>query len=64
MKRDPMAGGWIVQVMIIALILLIIGEALGIRVTWISALGALAASGAAFVVGHLFWRSRGDRSFW
>ena len=65
MKRDPMAGAWVVQAMIVALILLIIGHALGIRITLLSALGALAASGTAvYLLRRPTSNDRTGRSIW
>ena len=61
MKRNPMAGRGIALAMIIALVVLLIGKPLGIRITFASAIGAFVASCVALVAVETFLKPRKGR---
>jgi hypothetical protein len=60
-KRNPTAGRDIVLAMIIALVVLLIGKPLGIRIGFASAFGAFAASCIAITIVHAVMKPRSGR---
>jgi hypothetical protein len=53
MKDDPMAGAWIVEMVIAALILLLIAKVVGVPLTGYSAAVSLALGGVVVTVLHV-----------
>jgi hypothetical protein len=53
MKDEPLAGAWLVEMIIAALALLLLGRVLGFPVTVYSAVISLAISGVVIMLCHL-----------
>ena len=62
MKRDPMAGAWIVEAAIIALLMLLIGRKFGIAITFWTAGISLIAGLAIISAIRTPWRSRNSHN--
>jgi O-antigen/teichoic acid export membrane protein len=58
LERDHMAGAWLVETFIVALVLLLVGKLIGIAITLFAIAGALALAVALMLLWDFAWRQR------